>query len=379
MTCTYDIREELHFLLSSSPIGTLTLEARDVGARLFADHTSITMNDSSDDPYDAAPEKDDELLEQVRSRLSALESDVETLPSDLKQCLERLDAFEAALAVLSRRLTGSSKPSPRQDELWQEVLEARDRHRDRLARLVVDWLRAGGTLDVVSPEGRQRASLDLEESERVPAEVPPSEAPEEDRDETSVDSPVPPSPSHTDESSADDFSGSPPRTQQARPLTGPSEADEEINDDEGRDAPRPSVASSGHRRSRQRSGSEDEIDELPEDWPLRERVAGMRAVIVGGNRRPEARAHIERAFQFEELDWHTGEMQQIPSLTRRIREGAIELVFILRNYIDHEASAAVEKACSDAEPRPIWVDSGYGLPQIRMALERFLEPSSSRE
>lgn len=121
--------------------------------------------------------------------------------------------------------------------------------------------------------------------------------------------------------------------------------------------------------------SDDPTSRLPDDWPLRERVAGLRAVVTGGDRRPEARERIEEAFQFENLNWYTGrDMRRIQSLTRRIEQGSVDLVLILRDFISHKAADAVADACDGSDARPVWIDSGYGVSQIRLALERFLEP-----
>jgi hypothetical protein len=118
--------------------------------------------------------------------------------------------------------------------------------------------------------------------------------------------------------------------------------------------------------------------EPPEDWALADFVAGRRAVLIGGDRREEARERIQAAFRLESLDWvSTDHSRNFQSVANRIQSGGCDLVILLRRFIGHDVDRIVLPACRSSEVPWVSVDRGYGVSQIRVAMDRFLSPSES--
>ncbi len=119
------------------------------------------------------------------------------------------------------------------------------------------------------------------------------------------------------------------------------------------------------------------LREPPEGWPLRETVRGRNAVIIGGDLREEARARIQDAFDLASLEWVTTEhTRHIQAVADRVNAGTVNLVILLRRFIGHDVDRIILPACRSAGIAWVSVDRGYGISQIRSAMDRFItEPS----
>ena len=110
---------------------------------------------------------------------------------------------------------------------------------------------------------------------------------------------------------------------------------------------------------------------VPDDWPLHEVTSGRRAVVVGGDPRPHAAERIQEAFGFREVLWEENDTRRVLGLADRIRGGNVDLVIALRAFIGHSDSDTLRPACKEVGVPFCLVDTGYGVAQVRLAIERF--------
>jgi len=116
--------------------------------------------------------------------------------------------------------------------------------------------------------------------------------------------------------------------------------------------------------------------EPPRGWPLLDMVRGRRAVLIGGDRREEARVRIQAAFELESLDWvSTDHSRHFQSVANRVASGGCDLVILLRRFIGHDVDRIIIPACRAAGVPWVSVERGYGVAQIRASMDRFLTPS----
>lgn len=116
---------------------------------------------------------------------------------------------------------------------------------------------------------------------------------------------------------------------------------------------------------------EDQL--VSSDWSLRHKTQGKAAVIVGGDDRTHAADRIREAFGFSSVTWETGAPRRAAALAQRIRGGrSVGLVILLREFISHAFVEVLVPACRDAGVDVVVVDRGYGVTQVRLAMERFL-------
>jgi hypothetical protein len=114
-------------------------------------------------------------------------------------------------------------------------------------------------------------------------------------------------------------------------------------------------------------------DELPEDWPFFDRTRDRRAVIVGGDIREERRAAIQEAFGFSSVEWiDGGDTRAIQSLAHRVEGNRVDLVLLLARFISHKVTDILLPACRANQTDWVMVRKGYGLNQLRIAIERYL-------
>lgn len=95
---------------------------------------------------------------------------------------------------------------------------------------------------------------------------------------------------------------------------------------------------------------------------------GRRAVMVGGEPREAARASIERAFEFAELEWISGSEQDALRVEPRIRNGSVDLVLLLRSFVSHSATDRLVASCKSQSVDWAVVDQGYGVVRIAEAI-----------
>lgn len=110
---------------------------------------------------------------------------------------------------------------------------------------------------------------------------------------------------------------------------------------------------------------------LPADWPLRGRTRGRRALVVGGDPRPERAAKLAETFGFESVEWLEGSTtRKVDGLAERMRNGSLDLVIVLRAFNSHKLSTAIFAVKSDV--CAVVLADGYGVNQVRLGIERFL-------
>lgn len=117
---------------------------------------------------------------------------------------------------------------------------------------------------------------------------------------------------------------------------------------------------------------------LPTDWPFHSFVRGKRAAIIGGDPREEARQRLQAAFGFSELEWvGTEHGRGVQAVAAAVQGGSVDLVILLRRFIGHDVDRIVPPACKAAGVPWVSVERGYGFTQLRLAMERFLQPELS--
>lgn len=118
---------------------------------------------------------------------------------------------------------------------------------------------------------------------------------------------------------------------------------------------------------------EDLLDPGPEAWAHYERTRGKLAAMVGGEPREKRRAAIEQTLGFAELEWVNGyEVRAVQSLAERIQSGAVQFVILLGRFINHKVTDILMPACNDSKVDWVMVRQGYGINQIKLAIERYL-------
>jgi hypothetical protein len=111
---------------------------------------------------------------------------------------------------------------------------------------------------------------------------------------------------------------------------------------------------------------------IPPDWPHLARTTGRHLALVGGDRRPEAQARIVAAFRFASSEWHDpADVRKLASLAARIRQGNIGFVLFLHRFSSHKADHILMPAVKESGTPWAPVETGYGVNQIRLAIERF--------
>jgi hypothetical protein len=111
--------------------------------------------------------------------------------------------------------------------------------------------------------------------------------------------------------------------------------------------------------------------DLPSNWPHLAMTEGKRAVVVGGDPRPAAAERMRAAFRFARVDWEAKDARRLQGLAERVRGGSIDLVLLLRAFVGHAEAATVIEACRGGGVPFVIIDTGYGVSQVRLALERF--------
>lgn len=117
-------------------------------------------------------------------------------------------------------------------------------------------------------------------------------------------------------------------------------------------------------------GGSDEV--VPRDWPFQALTRGVEATIVGGDPRPHAADRIQEAFGFSSVRWEEADPRRVSSLAQRIASGNVGFVILLRRFISHEVHQALWPACEEGGVPVVLVDTGYGVTQVRLAIERDL-------
>jgi hypothetical protein len=96
--------------------------------------------------------------------------------------------------------------------------------------------------------------------------------------------------------------------------------------------------------------------QVPDDWPFFWLTENKRAVIVGGDRRQHAADRIREAFRFSNVEWEVKDARRLRALGERVRARSMETIL---------------DACRTSGIRFVVVDTGYGVNQVKLAIERF--------
>lgn len=117
----------------------------------------------------------------------------------------------------------------------------------------------------------------------------------------------------------------------------------------------------------------------PVDWAWWPVVRGKRAVIVGGDRREDARKRLQEVFNLASLEWIPlqHENNTLRSLASSVAAGGIDLVLLLRRFVPHQADEILIPACKSAGVPWVSVERGYGVERVRQALERYLRAEAA--
>lgn len=117
--------------------------------------------------------------------------------------------------------------------------------------------------------------------------------------------------------------------------------------------------------------TEDEADApIPPTWGWRGYCVGKRAIMLGGDTRQSQEARIHAAFGFDTLAWETGwDPRRVESLAERIRQGNVDLLLIIQRFVNHTATNTVVPVCKEHGVPFVVVAGGYGVSQIRHAIE----------
>ena len=117
------------------------------------------------------------------------------------------------------------------------------------------------------------------------------------------------------------------------------------------------------------------VPALPDEWAWRNLVKGSRVLTLGGDRRARSEERWTALFGFHSVEWETGwEMRRVQSAASRVKSGSYDLVILVTRFCTHKASRLVVGACNDHGIPFVPVDGGYGVDQIRRAIERLPLP-----
>ncbi|MCB9508159.1 MAG: hypothetical protein H6697_10930 [Myxococcales bacterium] len=113
-----------------------------------------------------------------------------------------------------------------------------------------------------------------------------------------------------------------------------------------------------------------ESSPIDEDWPGLAHTAGRRAVIVGGEPRPQRIDALQRAFRFESVEWiaNSEGLRRVQSLVSRMKSGSVDIVICLRAFSSHKVYDAIFDA-TDVQADRVLADT-YGVTQVKLAIER---------
>ncbi len=123
-------------------------------------------------------------------------------------------------------------------------------------------------------------------------------------------------------------------------------------------------------------GGDDQTEEAPiigPDWPWLHVTQGKTAVVVGGDTRTEAAERIRAAFQFDDVMWDSDSSERkVESLSQRIRNGSVGIVFFLARFSSHSAQSVLRDACKEGGVPFVRIEHGYGVAQLKRAIENWM-------
>jgi hypothetical protein len=117
---------------------------------------------------------------------------------------------------------------------------------------------------------------------------------------------------------------------------------------------------------------DDNVRAIDANWQGFAYTTGKRAVIVGGDGRSERSAAMMAAFQFERLDWPDipkNGPNKANALIAQVRKGKYQIVICLQPFISHKLTDQLFDI--DVPGTKVVLAQGYGLVQVKLALERY--------
>ena len=115
--------------------------------------------------------------------------------------------------------------------------------------------------------------------------------------------------------------------------------------------------------------AKETVSPIPDDWPYWDQVRGKNVAIVGGDK-PLKVTRLKEAFEFD-FEWIAGwKMRQIEAMASRAERGTVDMVILLTAFLSHKAWDHLTPACKAGGTPLIIVERGYGVNQVRQAMER---------
>lgn len=99
---------------------------------------------------------------------------------------------------------------------------------------------------------------------------------------------------------------------------------------------------------------------------------GAKAMIVGGQRRPQRIPPLRDEFQFAQLEWadDPGESsRKVDAIVNKLNNGTVDLVIVNVSLVQHRVT---DKLSPTLFPGKVITSDGYGVEAIRQAVERYL-------
>lgn len=120
--------------------------------------------------------------------------------------------------------------------------------------------------------------------------------------------------------------------------------------------------------------ADKDISPLPNDWPFWKYTEGKKIAIVGGDKRDTTIERFRVAFKAASVEWESGwQVRRVEALAQRIQSGNIDMVILLARFMSHQAWYILVPPCKEARVPFVLVERGYGLSQVRSAVEMVLE------
>jgi hypothetical protein len=109
------------------------------------------------------------------------------------------------------------------------------------------------------------------------------------------------------------------------------------------------------------------------DWPHRDKTAGKRVMLIGGDGRTQMAAQLEEVFGFATVKWVAGrKMRRIQNIEQQVRSGSVDLCLLLDHYVSHKATEKLIPSCQEHRVPIIMIGGGKGMTRTRDGLLRLL-------
>jgi hypothetical protein len=117
--------------------------------------------------------------------------------------------------------------------------------------------------------------------------------------------------------------------------------------------------------------ADEDTETLPDDWPYRDKTEGQTVFIVGGDRRDKTAKRYREVFGFKRVEWISGwRVRRVEAVAKRVEGGGVGIVIFLARFLSHSAWETIQPACKASGTPAILIERGYGVSQVREAMER---------